>query len=107
MVRGGRAHLPLTTLTTHLKIQTQRKIPHWFTIKEAAHGPAGIHSQKVAQQSASHSKTISSHKRTYATILKSYLNRREAISCRWPADFVVSSIPCGSQINELNQLEIP
>lgn len=89
------------------EVESHGKVPVWFSVEESTHGPSGIHSEEISEQRTTGAKAVTSDERPETSGLNFNLNRGRAIDAGRSSDFVELSIPCGSQINELYELEVP
>ena len=90
-----------------LKIKSHSKIPVWFTLEDAVHGPAAVYPQKITKQGAPCAKTITANKWSDTTRFDENLNRRVAIIDFRPLDIFKITTPGRSEVYKLCQLEIP
>src|SRR5689334_22741240 len=97
-----------------LEIHAHRNVQYRLAAKECIHLPAGVKPEEISQQRTSCSKAITACKGTDTASSQLYIQRTGG-NCRvlaWngerrTGDILRTSIPCGANIEELYDLEVP
>ena len=90
----------------NLEVKSHGYIPLRLSFEYSVHLPCGIYPHKISEQGAAGTETITTCKGTDTSGFHFKSKRRGNIGNVGPFDFIVSTVPGGSQVYKLYNLEI-